>query len=98
MDWVEIGFDAAGIGADLISLGAGGRIIQGVQVGKQAEQLGNALNIANTFYTFGTAVKDGYVSESEYADIVISGMGFIPYVGTALDVINLFDALLDVSP
>ncbi len=98
IDWVEVGFDAAGIGADLISFGAGGRIIQGVQVGKKAEQLGNALNVANTFYTFGTAVRDGYVSEPEFIDIVMSGMGFIPYVGTALDVINLFDALLDVSP
>ena len=40
VDWIGAGLDATGIAADLISPGAGGRVVNAIQVGKAASAAG----------------------------------------------------------
>ncbi|NOX61176.1 MAG: hypothetical protein GXP42_04415, partial [Chloroflexi bacterium] len=98
IDWVGVGLDVAGIAADVVSAGVGGRVIQGVQVGRRAEQMGDALDVVSFGYAAGVAVSDGEFDNEDFTALIYAGLGFIPYAGTAADVVSLVDAFLDVSP
>ena len=102
IDWIDVALDAGGIAADIVSFGVGGRVINGVQVGRKARQVGNTLNKASAAYAVGQA---GYhaatdsLTVDDGKSLTYSAVGlFVPGVGTVADAVSLFDNLFRVSP
>ena len=66
--------------------------------GVYAQKIGRKLNYTSFFYALDASLEDGTLDKEDIKGIVYSGAGFLPYVGTAMDVVSVIDAIFDVSP
>ena len=90
VDWVGVGLDAIGITADLISLGAGGRIVNGIQVGKAVSAAGQTIDSASLLRScvpLAVNLAEGDVTFSQAADFGLDLWGL--YTPILPDAISL---------
>ncbi len=101
VDWLGVGLDTTGIVADVLTLGAGGRVVNGIQVAYVAKKAGTALDVASVSYagvTTGQAAlsRDWGSAGNGAVDLLLAGLGTQIPIGP--DVISLWKALIIWSP
>ncbi len=93
VDWVGVGLDTTGLILDLLSAGAGGRIVNMIQVVEKTDYLTH-INVLYSGYSFGKEVRDGLsVSEAisigaDFTDIALNVAGVqVPYVMDGIGIV-----------
>ena len=91
VDWVGVGLDGLGIVTDVLTVGAGGRAVNGVQVAKTARSVGQ-ISDAASFTISGAALavdlKDGADSWGMWADFGLDAAGlYLPVVPDAISLV-----------
>ena len=96
VDWVGVGLDLASIVVDIPTLGAGGRVVNGVQLGRAAGRVGAALDVASIGYagvhTGASVVQGDWASAGSGAiDVNLALLGTqVPIVFDVISLINTF--------
>jgi len=75
VDWVDAGFDLAGITADLFTVGLGGRAVNVIQAAEKTGSLVDALSIAYSLYSNFDGVLDGESAWGALGDVSLSYAG-----------------------
>jgi RHS repeat-associated protein len=75
VDWVDAGFDVAGITADLFTVGIGGRAVNVIQAAGKTGSLVDALSIAYSWYSNFDGVLDGESAWGALSDVSLSYAG-----------------------
>jgi hypothetical protein len=83
VDWVDAGLDIAGITADLLTWGIGGRAVNAIQAAKA----GSVIDSLSISYSLTGSVMDGEYSLEEVTDLGINILGLEYPVGP--DVVSL---------
>ena len=99
IDWVGVGLDAGGIVADVVSGGAGGRVVNGIQVARAARTTGDALNalsVGMSIGYLGVAIDQGKDVSARSRDLALATAGF--FIPIAPDVISLTRGLMIYTP
>lgn len=91
VDWVGVGLHGLGIVTDVLTVGAGGRVVNGVQVAKAARLVGQISDVAS-FNISGAALavelKDGADSWAMWADFGLDAAGlYLPVVPDAISLV-----------
>jgi len=92
VDWVGAGMDALGIGADLVTTGIGGRIVNGIQVGTVTGKIGKALDYTTAgraAVSASSAALQGNFGWGDVGNLGLAGAGiWIPVVPDAASLIT----------
>jgi hypothetical protein len=99
VDWLAVGLNAGGIGADLLTAGAGGRVVNGIQVARAAKQAGDVLDLVSlhkSSYALAVSLSQGTATSESARDVALDLIGVaIPILP---DVISLWYDLFRWSP
>lgn len=87
VNWVEASFDIAGIGADVISLGMVGRLVNAADTARRAGDVLDVLSVATDWPQFSIGIIKGDLSTTEGANFGLDIAGlFVPILP---DVVSL---------
>jgi RHS repeat-associated protein len=99
VDWLDVSLNAGGIGADLLTAGAGGRVVNGIQVAQAAKRAGDVLDLVSlhkSSYALAVSLSQGAATSESTRDVALDLMGVaIPVLP---DVISLWYDLFRWSP
>ncbi|MFZ2488906.1 MAG: hypothetical protein WAZ19_12370 [Anaerolineae bacterium] len=91
VDWVGVGLDAAGIAADVISLGIGGRVINGIQIAGAANAAGQLIDGASLLKSSARLRVDlanGTASAAAVGDVGLDVAGiWVPIVPDSISLV-----------
>ncbi len=102
VDWVSVGFDTAGIAADVLTDGIGGRIVNSAQAALTAKSVGAVVDMLSVSYTSGKMIErlmKGELPYAELGDVGLDLLGIpIPVVPDLVSIITELRHNLYIGP
>ena len=91
VDWLGVGLDATGIVADAVTAGAGGRVINGIQIADVARVTGETLDVASMYNSGAALAVDIHEGNSSGASLAGFGLAtaglYVPVIPDAVSLL-----------